>query len=309
MKISVSRLLTRNIGLKLLSLLLAIFFWYYVVAFLNPQTEATIYNVPIVVSNYSMLTEHSLVVSNSIDDSDKSMNITIRGPRSMVKRANNKNISVIADLSNYLSVGTHVIPLNIQLPSADLSVVKQTVDNFSVNIDTLATKKFPVLVVQEGKMPADYVLYSHAPSVGEVTISGAQNTLLTIDRVEVPINLTGATASFTQTNGYKLLSGNDVEITNVELNISPEQVSVTAEVYYAKTVPVQINATNADGKTIDCPDEVTLFGTKDVLDNISSVATVEFNVSYIKRRVLTEIKLDLPAGVLQKDKFMINVIE
>ena len=72
---------TRNLFLKIFSLLVAAVLWIVIVNRQDPVITATIHNVPITVLNENYFTERDKVVKV---ESDLSVNITVSGSRSIL---------------------------------------------------------------------------------------------------------------------------------------------------------------------------------------------------------------------------------
>ena len=77
------KILTNNIGYKLLSLLFAIIFWLIVVNIDDPEVTRTIQGIPVTPLDEEVITENSQVYKVV---SGNEVTITVKGPRSMVDK-------------------------------------------------------------------------------------------------------------------------------------------------------------------------------------------------------------------------------
>src|SRR5210317_762499 len=90
--------LPKNLLLQAISLIFALFLWYFVVG--EDKVDMTIY-VPLEIINL----EQNLVISNQFK---RQLEVTINGPRGLVHSVASKNITRPVDLTNYRP-GSHVI--------------------------------------------------------------------------------------------------------------------------------------------------------------------------------------------------------
>ena len=79
----------------LLSLLVALGMWLYVVTYISPESEAMFYNIPVVFEGETVLsTERNLMVTGI---STTTVNMKISGNRSDLNKLNSSNIIVKVD--------------------------------------------------------------------------------------------------------------------------------------------------------------------------------------------------------------------
>lgn len=93
--------LKENLGLKLLSILIAVVIWYVVVD-INDPVETQSYSVKITVENDSYISNGKQVYH--IDDSYKTVTVYLKGNRSVLKEVSAEDITVTADLTDRKSV-------------------------------------------------------------------------------------------------------------------------------------------------------------------------------------------------------------
>ena len=135
--------------IRLLSLCLGLFLWYFVVG--EDQVDMNI-TVPIEILN---LPQH-LVISNEFT---KELEVSIRGPRSLIKELSNRHLTRPVDLSK-ARPGTIVIKNDenaLPLPRG-ISVLRIQPTNITFLIDRLITRKFPIHPVTEGEPAQGWVL-------------------------------------------------------------------------------------------------------------------------------------------------------
>jgi YbbR domain-containing protein len=158
----------KNWILKVVSLCLAILLWYFVVG--EDQVDMNI-QVPIEIINLPA----NLTIAN---DYKKNIDVSVRGPRSVILDLRNRNITRPVDLSS-AQPGTVVIKndeRSIPLPKGIL-VQRLQPTNITLLLDQLAQKNFPIKTVTEGKPASGYELGKIAIDPDHLVISGPRSIL------------------------------------------------------------------------------------------------------------------------------------
>lgn len=158
----------KNWILKAISLSLAVMLWYFIVG--EDQVDVTV-KIPIEVLN---LPPH-LTISNQYK---KDIEVSVRGPRSLVAELRNKNISRPVNLSD-AQPGTIVVKNDensIPFPKG-ITVQRLQPTNITLLLDELVQKNFPINPVVEGELAPGYVLQQLYLDPDHLIISGPKNVL------------------------------------------------------------------------------------------------------------------------------------
>lgn len=158
----------KNWLLKVISLCLAVMLWYFVVD--EDQLDITI-KVPIEVINLSP----KLTISNEYK---KEIEVSVRGPRSIILDLKNRNISRPVNLSD-AKPGTIVIKnddTSISLPKG-ITIQRLQPKNITLLLDQLIQKEFPIDPVTQGELAKGYILQKLYLDPDRLVISGPKNIL------------------------------------------------------------------------------------------------------------------------------------
>jgi hypothetical protein len=200
------RVSPKECALKILSLFLAIFLWYFVVG--EDQVDITL-TVPIEILNLPA----DLVISNHFK---KDIEVSVRGPRSMIQELRRQNITRPIDLST-AKPGTLVIKNeadSIPFPMG-ITVLRLQPANTTLLIDKLVKKNLPIHPVIEGEPAPGYELGKITLRPDQLTISGPRHLLESQLALKTyVINLDGLDHSTT---------------VQVQLNLSPELLNLIGE--------------------------------------------------------------------------------
>jgi len=158
----------KNWVLKLLSLLFALFLWYFVVGEDKVDMNVTI---PVEIVNLP----RDLVISNQFK---KQLEVTISGQRSLIRALTEQHISRYIDLSK-VSPGTLVIqhqPDSISLPRG-LNILRIQPPTLTLLLDQLIKKELSIKPILVGKVDKYYKLDSVVADPLTLEISGPKAIL------------------------------------------------------------------------------------------------------------------------------------
>lgn len=96
-----------------LSLLLAVALWAYVITVQNPEWEATFYNVPVVLQGEGALTEKGLMLTSG---TASTVTLKLSGNRTDLNKLKSSDIIVTADLSRIYDPGVQTLRYDVSFP-------------------------------------------------------------------------------------------------------------------------------------------------------------------------------------------------
>ena len=304
-----NKLLNNDVFLRIISLVIAILCWVYIVFITNPQIEVKVSGVPITLADRQVIKDAGYVVSSEINTT---VDIKLRGTRKLLANVNRDNIIAYVDLYDCKDKGTYKLPVQIKLPYEEVSVVSKSVYNISVAVDNLIFRSFDVDYAYIGELKSqNYVIADTLLSQSKVTVSGPEDVIKTIEKAVVNINPMRSASDFEGSETVKFLNSNNSEINPDILDVSDALVSYKCKVYERKEVPVKPAISNSDGikYTITDYPEVTLVGPPSDIDKISYVQTD--SISYDKSSLphTYKAKLNVPDGIdVEGDILYVNVL-
>lgn len=302
--------------MKIIALMLALMLYMSVsIENQNAQPSAPA-GVPLVSKDTEILTDYPVT---PIYDANKmvvtgvpsSVTVTLEGPSGQVKKAAlQKNFEINADLSK-LDVGTHRIPLKPENTGKLNVTIKPAYA--TVNIQDRVAKDFSVDVVtyNENKMEDGYIAQEPIVKPNIVRISGARELIESIDSVEARVDLRKANETFDQ---EARIMAYDIEGNLLSVDSEPSVVDVTIPVTSpSKTVPFKINRKGKlkEGLSIvklePSPAEVTIYGPKDVIEEIDFIDDVTVDLDKITKNTTLEVDAPVPKGVKKIEPAKIKI--
>ncbi len=153
--------------MKLISLLFAIFLWYFVSSEdrvdMNVQIPVEIVNLP-----------RDLIISNQYKNM---LDVTVSGPRGLIRKIS-QGLSRSIDLSK-ATPGNTVIANetdSLVVPRG-ISVLRINPTHLTLVLDRLIKKELPVKAITQGKLPEEYELAAISIAPARLEVAGPQNIL------------------------------------------------------------------------------------------------------------------------------------
>lgn len=176
--------------LRFISLFLAILLWYFVGG--EDAVDKTVM-VPIEIINMPK----DLIISNKFK---KEIDVTVRGPRSLIFDMGKREITRQVDLSD-ATPGTRVISIsNKSIPvSRGIQVLRVQPSSLILSLDKLIQKKFTITPVVTGTVARGYILKDLRITPDAITITGPQTVLSQVESLKTTdINISGLNKSVQQ---------------------------------------------------------------------------------------------------------------
>lgn len=182
-------MLTENITIKIISIALSIFLWFFVT--FKGQSETSL-EVPLEFKNIPSDME---ILRQSV----KKINLSISARERILREISNNNIRVVVDLSN-VKFGENSIPItksSVKLPRG-VEVLRIDPSTIKLNIDKKEQKNVAVKAFITGKPEKGFVIESINVTPSSINIEGAKKEL---DKIRViktePIDIEGIRDNFT----------------------------------------------------------------------------------------------------------------
>lgn len=184
-------LLLENWGLKIVSLLLAVFLWMFVVA---DEKSSIHLDVPLALDNMP----GQLVVVSPIP---RAVAVRVEGPRNILADLKSDDLSVRIDLKGMQAGVSHyeITPSRFDLPRA-VEVMDISPRTVTLVADPAVTKRVPVHPVLRGTPAEGYEVAAVRVSPTDVEVTGSEKILKPVSALQTEeIDLTGLDRSVAKT--------------------------------------------------------------------------------------------------------------
>ena len=306
--------LARNTWLKIISFVLAVILWVFVVLILNPETDRTIRGIPVILSNSSLLDDNDLEIVNPTEGI--TVDIKVRGSRRALSEIDNKNITASVDLAGTVAPGDIFPAINIRFPVDGITLVEKTPTTISLKVDQIITQIKPLFVEVTGVPQAGYTAYSKSIYPETITIRGPKDDLNLIDRAVVYIDVDGATDTVISTQEIFLERSDGQRIESKHISTNPERAEAKCTILSIKRVPIIPDITEAPSgdrvaiTSVPLYAEVDIMGDADIIDSITEIRTETIDLSKINDFEQKEVGLKIPAGIVLEnnlEKVTVNI--
>ncbi len=291
--------------LKVISVLIAIVIWIYVVYEYNPQYETWVRDIPITYVNRTQDFENGKMVV--LDSSSETVDIKIRGRRRLVSSIDAGNTTATVDMAEVSKEGTYALPVNVHFAADGIEVLQKKPYSQQLTVDKVVTEERQIEVDEEGQLADGYVVENETTSPAAVQLTGPQSVIGTVAKCSISVNFTDVRDDIKGLYKIKLYDTQNQEINTDWISKNIEYTDVYYAILPTKTVsivPKLSAASNVDGAVITAlpqPAQVTVKGKQSVLDTISSLETADIDVSGVTANQRLEVELALPNGVALLD--------
>ena len=301
----------RDSVLKVISFIIALLLWFYIIAVVDPSVDVTVKDIPIRYTNDALIEDKGLCL---IRDEKTTVELKIRGSRKRIANIDEKNIYATVDLANINKTGTFSLPIAISIPYEYDEIVSKKPYNANVMIDKVVTTQREVKVMTLGSTANGYIAGTPVPSINTVRLSGASTMIERISSVGVELDFDGRAADIKDTEKLffvdkdgKKISEDSLVYDLVAMNV--ETIEVECPVYKQNTVPVKVDAKASGGvenyKISVQPANVTIYAENEILETVNEVLTNVVNLDEITEEPVT-VEIKLPDGVFLRDG--VNVV-
>lgn len=286
--------LTRNISLKILSLLLAVLLWVVILNVDDPVISDVIENIPVISINENVLKSKDQVYEVISGDT---VDVKVKGKRSIIESLRTTDFQVIADLSQ-LSI-VNAVPIDISVPEYNDKIEITDRDSFTMKValENLDTQQFRINVVENGTVAEGYYIKEKTARPNMIQVSGAESIIKKIKEVVVEINVNNADESFKETAIPKVYDNNGTLMDSSKLTFNFEEVDVAIDLLKTKTVNlfIELQGTPYFGYEYVSfqyePKQVVIAGEQEELDKVQYIMG-EYSIVNKREDIEDEVNIE-----------------
>lgn len=294
----------KDLSTKLISLLFAIFMWFYIIQVQSPEIDRTIKSVPVQFTKAELEGKDLML----INDKEVTIDIKVRGQRRYIMGINKSDITVMADVSAIETTGTHRVFPSVVMPYGNIEIVEQNPSAINVTVDEIVTEKKEVRIITSGNPRGGYAVGDIKASPETVMLTGAKSIVSGIAYVAAEVDVSGKNEDISTIEPLYLVGTSDTAINTPYVTMDRDTADVHCEILKKKTVNIEV--VFADG--INSDDEwyvfdansvksVELAGTAAAIDALDKIETMRVTRSMISESGEVEVELSLPEGVKSLD--------
>lgn len=241
------RMLTNNLGLKLLSVIAAIMLWLIIVSIDDPIRYQDFSGIRVTMLNEDAVTDKDKVYR--IEDNSDIISIRVQARRSVLEKLTAEDFTATADMEKNIKfdnlVGIEVSCNSRNVRASEISNITKSRENVVIRIEDASSEQFNVVVNQIGQEGEGYLVGTAVPEQSLIQISGPASVIAEIRRVVVDLNKTGFTTDQVKNCEIKIYDNADdpIDTTYLEYNGKNTGMNVHVTMFKKKTVRLRVDYT------------------------------------------------------------------
>ena len=278
--------------------------------FVSPETDETIYDVPVSVTLYNTAAERMGL--QAVDGTDQTVSVKVHGNRRKISALTADDIALTASLSGVSGPGSFELPLSGEnISGVEFDIVDISPSTINVRFDRLISKTFTVELDLDGvNVGEGFVREEPVLNPTEVTVTGPQEEIENIAscRVAVSVDDTLTQTLIIRDKKVSLLDSDGVEINSDTVALDYESVSVTIPVLQVKELPVRLSFINMPEYLSESSLRYTLSNTSILIAGPPSLVNSysQISVGYVDVKNMTPTSsylfdVNLPTGFVNME--------
>ena len=303
-------LFTKNLGLKIVSVLAAFFLWLVVVNVDDPVISKTYTGIVVEVQNEDVLTEQGKCYEILGDTG--TVNVVVTAHRSVIDGMSRDYIKATADLRSLTSLDTVPIEVRSTRYSDRIESVTTRNGNLKLRVEKIASADIPVHIGHEGEPAEGYILAKIENPISSVSVSGPESLIAKVARVMAMVDISNISQDYVITAPLFPVDESGEAITDERLTLSRTVTEIKYVIYATKTIPLSSGFSGtpaqgygATGAVITEPSSVLIAGKGENYDDMDVIYISPDRVSVegATSDVTTEVSISdyLPTGVIFAD--------
>ncbi|MDF2656885.1 MAG: hypothetical protein K0R19_3359 [Bacillota bacterium] len=289
-------MLNNNNFYKIISVVLALALWVYVIQAENPMQTKTISDVTVQLLNEESLTARGLALSG---EATYTVDVKIQAKKSELSSISAADLIANADLFGY-SMGKNYIPVTVSAPEG---VTIQDIKPIKINvvIEERVEVAKPIKVNFVGQFENGMEAGQVTTQPEEILVSGAKSEVGAVSHIQADVNTSKLTADGVtiQTKAVAVNSAGDV-VQNVRL--SSPFIDVSAKLSSVAEVPLNVEIIGSvapiyEVTAMDLPEKVKIKGSVQDLAKITSLTAAPIDISSVASTSKLPLDITLPEGV------------
>lgn len=289
-------MLNSNTFYKIISVIVAVILWAYVIEATNPMKTHTYTDVPVQLLNEESLTARGLALSG---EANYTVDVKVQAKRAELSKISAGDIIANADLFGY-SMGKNYIPVTVTAPDG-VTIMEVKPIKINVVIEERVEVAKPIKVSFVGQFPEGIEAGQVKTQPEQILVSGAKSEVSAVAYVRAEVNISKLTedTSTVQAKAVAVNIAGDV-VQNVRLSSS--FIDVSARLSEVKEVPLTVDITGQvapiyEVTGMNIPGSVKIKGTKEALAGIGSLTAAAIDISTVSSTSKIPLTIPLPEDV------------
>lgn len=294
---------TRNVGWKIVSIILAFFIWFAVIRIEDPIDQNGYTRIPVQVLNGNIpIGDTNVITVNKKKqyitvDKGEYVNVRVSAKTSVLEKLRNSDIKATANIQELSPFGA----IEIKIEGEEFDVVSIEPSHMYISLEN---SKIDIKSIEHshiGAVKESYRIVETIMTPNTVEITGAESKVDSVVKAYVEIQVEGESKDVSTSGTIRLYDKNNDEVI-LDKNI--DKVDVLVKVRKYKTVTLNVNPSGkvANGHTFTgssvTPKKVEIIGTEEAVNKVN-IVTLPVSLEGLTEdtKVTKNINDYLPDGV------------
>jgi len=294
----VSRWISQNLSLMILSLLLAFFFWAAATEAEDP-TRVDTYSASIPVE-FRGLPE----TMTTYGADNPKVRVDIRAPESVWQGLSIDDIDAYIDLTD-VATGTQEIPVIVEVRAQPADIQSVNPEMVELIVEHIAEKEIPVVIRVQGTPAMGFRSDPVEVAPQTLRVQGPDSLVRQVVKAEVSVSIEGRQNSLRDDFEPKLLDENENPVS--EVSVVPKLITVNIPIEqlgFIRDIPVTAGPLEGQPATgyrvanleFD-PPVVKVFGRTNVVQSVNYLQTTPISLEGITQSLTTRVSLQILEGL------------
>ncbi|MEG1547946.1 MAG: CdaR family protein [Clostridia bacterium] len=300
-------LFTKNVTLKVVSLIFAMLLWGYVMMDQNPSRVKTVNDVTVSFDGEADLISRKFIVRGDRDEILKNISARISSELTNYADLSQSDVKATVNLRNLSKAGKYTV--QIIATTSKGTVLSTNPNTVEVEIDNLVSRRVPLeMVCDKSALPPGHWCGEPELSRSEIEIEGAAQDVANVAKAVCYIDLTERTSSIHESYKTVLLDSNGDPMDATMFSGEMPSVTVNMDIFRTVAMPIDIDTVVLGqdnmpenyiimGKTAS-PASITVAGPDELLNEYTKVDIGRIDVSGRTKGLLADVPVAVPDGLM-----------
>ena len=287
-------LISKNIGLKLLSVLLALLLWLIVMNVEDPAVSRTIYDIPVQIVNDDVIKSRGY--GYTVESGEK-IDIRVKGRRSVLDSITADDFIATADFNSVSSM--KMVPIEVRCKDEHESEISWTArtETMAIILEAEGTVSKGIRIERIGDVKEGYFLYDCSTETSLVSVKGSESQVANVKEVVADVKIDGIKDSGEIEVELYAVDSNNAKMDSKKVTIVPDTIKVNLTVCPVKTVQLNVRAVGTPaeycylGDVEFAPEQVQITADESILASLNEIV-VDVSVYGASETINKQINLE-----------------
>lgn len=297
----------------LLSGLIAVALWLYVVTVVSPNSDKHYYNIPVTLQSEVVLQERGLMITTT---QLPTVSLHLEGNRTDLNKLNSSNITIAVDVSRIGEPGTHSLSFIPSypgdVPNNAITVLSRTPGSITLEVEERISKAVPVDIQYVGNLSEDYMADKENKELDHenVNISGPKSVIDQIAMARIEVDMDNRVESISEQFAYTLCNEKGEPVDAELVTTDVKAVTLTMKILRVKEIALTVTVIDGGGATEETSDitmnhqSILVSGSDSILEGLESLELGTINLGEMPADQTLTFPIKLPEGVTNETGVM-----